>query len=283
MDYIHAGEEAGLAPSYALFLTGCNLACLYCYTVRERAEKPVRELTAAEFGPMLGAAAGRGARNVNIIGGEPTVNLPALLRLFAAADESLPLVWNTNAYAGEEAIEMLAGIASTYLMDLKFGNSSCAARLADTPDYCQAAQARIRQVYDAFPADLIVRHVVMPGHLECCARPVLAWFAENLPAVRVNLLTNYTVMPQARLDPELGRFLRADEVEAVFAWARELGLAVLPPATPAAGAPAGERPVDAEIVIRPDGQVHLRHPTGTLTDMLMTALQPATPEDKERP
>ena len=30
--------------------------------------------------------------------------------------------------------------------------------------------------------ELIVRHLIMPGHVECCWRPVAAWLAEEFPS-----------------------------------------------------------------------------------------------------
>ena len=40
-------------------------------------------------------------------------------------------------------------------------------------------------------SELIVRHLLMPGHLECCWRPVAEWLAENLPGVKVNLRSGF--------------------------------------------------------------------------------------------
>jgi putative pyruvate formate lyase activating enzyme len=38
---------------------------------------------------------------------------------------------------------------------------------------------------------LIVRHLLMPGHIECCWRPVAEWLADNLPGVKVNLRSGF--------------------------------------------------------------------------------------------
>jgi uncharacterized Fe-S radical SAM superfamily protein PflX len=40
-------------------------------------------------------------------------------------------------------------------------------------------------------SDLIVRHLLMPGHAACCWRPVAEWLAENLPGVKVNLRAGF--------------------------------------------------------------------------------------------
>ena len=39
--------------------------------------------------------------------------------------------------------------------------------------------------------ELLVRHLLMPGHLECCTRPALEWLRANVPGATVNLMTGY--------------------------------------------------------------------------------------------
>ena len=38
---------------------------------------------------------------------------------------------------------------------------------------------------------LLVRHLLMPGHLECCTRPALEWIRATVPTAAVNLMTAY--------------------------------------------------------------------------------------------
>ncbi len=37
----------------------------------------------------------------------------------------------------------------------------------------------------AASGDVIIRHLVLPGHLDCCTKPALEWMARNLPRDRV--------------------------------------------------------------------------------------------------
>ncbi len=39
--------------------------------------------------------------------------------------------------------------------------------------------------------DVIVRHLVLPGHFDCCTEPVLNWLAENLPDARINVMGQF--------------------------------------------------------------------------------------------
>jgi len=276
---VHYGEEPELVPSHTVYLTGCNLRCLFCHTADERRAASAAPLTAERLNALVRRGRREGAWNVNFLGGEPFVNLPALLRLFAAADELPALVWNSNFYCSAEALAMVSRLADVYLADLKFGNASCAGRLAGAPDYRDVVRARLRELYALAPEKILLRHLVLPGHVECCTRPALEWVAAELPGVRVSLKQDYLVMPAARSDPDLSRFLSdaeaslaeriARSLEVRFAATNAAPLVAVAPPPPCGDEPSGpggdERGFDAELVIAPDGKVFLRHPTRELT------------------
>ena len=122
-----------------------------------------------------------GARTVMVLGGEPTIHLPAVLELVSALPETAKLIWKTNAHGSASARELLDGMFDVWVADFKFGNDACAQRLAKIPDYVRVVQENLR--WAARHSELIVRHLLMPGHVECCWRPVAEWLAENLPGV----------------------------------------------------------------------------------------------------
>ncbi|MEM2815614.1 MAG: radical SAM protein, partial [Candidatus Bathyarchaeia archaeon] len=69
------------------------------------------------------------------------------------------------------------------------------------------------------------RVLVLPGHLECCTRPILNWIAENLgEETRVNVMFQYRPEWRAYEVPELRRRLTKSEMEAAIRIAREAGL-----------------------------------------------------------
>jgi len=73
--------------------------------------------------------------------------------------------------------------------------------------------------------ELIIRVLVLPGHNECCTRPILKWIAENLgPWTRVNLMFQYHPEWRARERPELSRRLSRDEINEAIRIAEEVGL-----------------------------------------------------------
>jgi putative pyruvate formate lyase activating enzyme len=73
--------------------------------------------------------------------------------------------------------------------------------------------------------ELIIRVLVLPGHNECCTRPILEWITRNLgPWTRVNLMFQYRPEWRASERRELGRTLNREEIEEARRIAREAGL-----------------------------------------------------------
>lgn len=199
---IEVADELVLGPVFAIALAGCDLRCDFCITGREswdaRAGEP---LDVPALAARATAALGAGARTIMILGGEPTIHLPDALALVAQLPESARLAWKTNAHASAAACALLDGIFDVWVADFKFGNDACAARLAHTPDYLAPVCETLRWV--ARDHELIVRHLLMPGHVECCWRPIAAWLAENLPGIAVSLREGFWPAWRARIHSEL--------------------------------------------------------------------------------
>lgn len=220
---IDVAEELELIPTFAIASSGCDLRCAFCIT----GESSWNPRTGQPTGPADLAARARsalaaGARTIMILGGEPTVHLPAMLEIVAALPATAKLVWKTNAHGSALAREFLDGLFDVWLADYKFGNDSCAARLARVPDYSRVVRENL--LWADAHAELIVRHLLMPGHIDCCWRPVAEWLAANLPAVKVSLRASFWPAWQAGRHAELCAGITAPEVERAHAIAREVEL-----------------------------------------------------------
>lgn len=285
LEYVHWGEDADIVPAQTLYLTGCNLACCFCQTAEEQKTLPSVRLTPDLFRQILTRGRQAGARYVNILGGEPTVNLPALLKLFAEVGDFPGLVWNTNLYGSAEAFELLDGLVDVFMADIKFGNPNCGQELAGAGEAGEVARRRAREIFSRSPEALIVRHLVLPGHYKCCTRPVLEWIARNLPGVRVSLKTVY--LPPGSLEagrPESG-FLSPEEAARARKLAQDLGLRLTrdadlsPPPAPAASAgPSGSDSLLMEVVVGPDGRVYMRHIVREAAEVLQAVALPVKTE-----
>jgi len=220
----HVGEEPELVPSGTVFTMGCTMRCLHCqnWTISQRLEngeiyKP------EELAKEIEHLRLNGCRNANLVGGEPTPWLQQWLKTFQHVNVNIPVVWNSNSYYSPETAKLLAGFADVYLLDFKYGPGECAEKISDAPDYWKVC------TYNHLEAkkygELIIRVLVLPGHLECCTKPILEWIATNLGTeTRVNVMFQYRPEWRAHEIPELRRRLTRDEMEETVQLARKAKL-----------------------------------------------------------
>lgn len=228
-------DELVWLPTYAIALAGCNLRCAFCITGESSWNAGAGEACeAASLGGRVAAALARGARTVMILGGEPTVHLPALLDLVGALPEEAPVVLKTNACFSEVARPLLGGLFDAWLPDCKFGNDDCARRLARVDGYWATVTANLEWMAadrerpaSAMPR-LVIRHLLMPGHVDCCWAPVARWLRERLPGVPVSLRSGYWPAWQAWRHAELRRLVARPELDRARAIGRECGLTLIP-------------------------------------------------------
>ena len=190
-EYLHLGEERTLLPSHAVYLSGCNLRCVFCsdWDAVIHPDRHGALLSPEALAERISVRRAEGARNVNFVGGLPDVNVLYILETLAHCPEDTHVVWNTNLWTTPEAIERLTGVVGTWLVDLKFGANECARRLAGVDDYTERLHGLLPRA--AQTGALLVRHLLMPGHLECCTRPSLEWLRANTPEATINLMTGY--------------------------------------------------------------------------------------------
>ncbi len=218
-------DELLIIPTYAIAFGGCNFRCGFCITGRESWNPNAGEpFDAVDLARRASAALkDEGARTIMILGGEPTVHLADVLDFAAHLPDDAPLVWKTNGYASPIARAWLDGIFDTWLVDYKFGNDACAARLAGLPPgYNAIVRDNISDVCheNSITPSLILRHLLMPGHVDCCWRPIAAWIGANLPHVPVSLRTGFWPAWQSRRYPELTRTCDAGEIASAHRIAR---------------------------------------------------------------
>ena len=220
-------DELELIPTFAVALSGCDLRCDFCITgASSWNPRAGAGFDAETMAARARAALRDGARTIMVLGGEPTIHLPAALEFVSLLPETAKLIWKTNAHGSAPARELLDGMFDIWLADFKFGNDACAQRLAKIPDYVRVVQENLR--WAAGHSELIVRHLLMPGHVECCWQPVAEWLAANLPGVKVNLRSGFWPAWQAARHGELRQRVLKSESDRATALARELNLNLIP-------------------------------------------------------
>lgn len=233
-EMLHMGEEQLLRPAHALFFSGCTAGCTFC-TAARFAFRPTYGV-AAHAGALAERVLLRqaqGARALAFIGGDPVPHLPLILELLALLGDRLqiPSVLNSNFYLSDEGLALVEPVFDIFLPDLKFGPATstaditrdCGRELGAMPDYWPTVTGVIDHLYRA-GRRLVVRHLLMPGHIDCCTRPVLGWLAQR-PGIEVSLLTQYVAPAHAR--GSLAAELPAADVLAAQELARALRLALV--------------------------------------------------------
>jgi putative pyruvate formate lyase activating enzyme len=93
-------------------------------------------------------------------------------------------------------------------------------------NYWEIVTRNIKVAHDS--SDIIIRHLVLPGHVECCTRRVLEWIASNTPRALVNIMDQYRpehiVVKHPGLYPEIARKPSASELKTAYEIADSLGI-----------------------------------------------------------
>ena len=207
---VEVSDELELIPTFAVALCGCDLRCDFCITGGPSWNpKQGEAFHARDMAARARQALDNGAHTIMVLGGEPTVHLPAALEFVAEMPDSAKLIWKTNAHGSAEARELLDGMFDVWLADFKFGNDQCARRLAKVADYVRVVRENL--LWARAHSELIVRHLLMPGHVDCCWRPVAEWLAAELPSVKVNLRSGFWPAWNSARHSEMSRTVTESE------------------------------------------------------------------------
>lgn len=226
----HLGEEAPLVPSGTIFFSGCNFRCVYCqnWDISQRPENGV-ETTPRQLALIQVRLRAEGARNINWVGGEPTPNIHAILESLgelARRRANVPQLWNSNMYLTPEGLSLILHVMDIWLPDFKYGNDACALRYSVAPRYVEVVSRNLSAICRR-GENVIIRHLVLPGHISCCTKPVLKWIAQNCPNALVNIMDQYRpdyLVPNMTRYSDINRTVSEEEMEEAYRYADELGL-----------------------------------------------------------
>ncbi len=224
-EFLHLGEEPELVPSHTIFFNGCTMKCVYCQNW-DIATAPQGGWLAnpEKLAYLIKAREKEGARNVNFVGGEPTPHLKTVLETLLMLNTEIPVVWNSNQYYSLLTAEILEGAVDLYLADFRYGNDECALKYSKVKDYFSVVSRNFLLAFEQ--ADVILRHLVLPGHISCCTEPIMNWVSKNLPGVYFNLMFQYYPVYQASFYPEINRRLTEKERAEALLLARKYQIMV---------------------------------------------------------
>ena len=232
--FLHFGEEpplVGHGGSGTIFFSSCTFRCVFCQNW-DISQDPSSgaPVSASQLAIVMKSLRNDGALNINFVGGEPTPNLHTIVEAMNQLDVNVPMLWNSNMYCSEPAMRILADLIDIWLPDFKYGNDKCAIRLSKVPRYFEVVSRNHEFAHSS--GDMIIRHLVMPNHIECCTKPVMRWISEHCQRALVNIMGQYhpdhKVPHERSTYPDIMRRPTADEMTTAYDFAQSLGLVYSP-------------------------------------------------------
>jgi putative pyruvate formate lyase activating enzyme len=234
----HFGEESclvGFGGSGTIFLTSCNLACVYCQNFEISQLRIGEEVSFENLAEMMIKLQEIGCHNINFV--TPTPQVPQILKSLKIAIKKglkIPLVYNTSSYDSVEVLKILDGIFDIYLPDTRYGDSKIAQKYSGVPNYFEIMKEAIkemhRQVGDLIINErgiakrgVLVRHLVLPNNL-AGSEKVFQFLAEISKNMAINIMDQYYPCYKAFEFPELSRRITKKGYEEAIELAKKYGL-----------------------------------------------------------
>lgn len=235
----HFGEErplVGYHGSGTIFLTNCNLKCLFCqnYSISHLGEG--REVSFESLAKMMIELQKMGCHNINFV--TPSHYVPQILKALPIAIKmglSVPLVYNTSGYDSLETLKLLDGIVDIYMPDFKFVVSSVAEKYSQAPDYPTVAKTALREMHSQVGdliidergialRGLLVRHLILPQGLAGTQKAMHFLATEISKHTYVNIMDQY--YPCGKISPNspLSRRITKAELDEALNAAKKEGI-----------------------------------------------------------
>lgn len=227
----HFGEESPLVGRHGsgtIFLTHCNLRCIFCQNYDISHQGQGAQVTSSDLARTMIRLQEMGCHNINFV--TPTHYAPQIISSLPEAIEMglrLPIVYNCSGYESIEVIKLLEGIIDIYMPDIKFMDEKFAGRYSKASDYPivikEVLKEMHRQVGDLrinpngiAERGLLIRHLVMPNGV-ASTEAVLRFIAEEISVHSyVNIMAQYRPEYRAYEYPEINRRITHKEyMEAV--------------------------------------------------------------------
>ena len=235
----HFGEEpplVGYHGSGTIFLTHCNLRCIFCQNYDISHLGKGERITPSDMARAMLRLQNMGCHNINFV--TPTHYAPQIVASLAEAIERglcIPIVYNCSGYESIEVIQLLEGVIDIYMPDAKYMDEKFSKQFSNAPDYPEVIRKVLkemhRQVGDLMTNSigiaergLLIRHLVMPGGV-ASSEAVLKFIAEEISVHSyINIMDQYRPEYQAYEYSEISRRITHKEYMEAIQIAKRLHL-----------------------------------------------------------
>ncbi len=234
--FLHMGEESVLVPSGTIFFQGCNFGCIFCqnYDIsqawknRRLLSDVAQMVSKKDLALVAEKLVKRGAININYVGGDPIPNIHTIVGSLKFQQSNICQLWNSNFYLTEDSLDLIIDLMDFWLPDFKYGNNKCAKALSGVDNYFDVISRNHKRIHDEGSGEIIIRHLVMPNHIECCSKPIMDFVAREVPNCVVNIMGQYRPEYKAYNNPQINRRPTIEEIHEVKQHADDLGILYKP-------------------------------------------------------
>ncbi len=240
---IHRGEEPAISGTDGIcniFFDHCNLQCIYCQNHQISNNSSNRTIHHADLDKVISRITAILDLGINRVGFvSPSHFIPqmkVIINIIQSLGYKPVWVYNTNGYDKPETLRTLEGIIDVYLPDFKYRDSGLARKYSGAGDYPEIAAKALKEMYrqkgaalivddnHAAESGIIVRHLVLPGHVSNSLH-VLKFLSEELsPRIYVSLMAQYYPTKNVENHPKLGRGITETEYLQVVEEMEKLGM-----------------------------------------------------------
>jgi putative pyruvate formate lyase activating enzyme len=144
-------------------------------------------------------------------------------------------VYNTNGYDKVESLRSLDGLIDVYLPDYKYVTPEISSAISDASNYPKVALKAIKEMYyqkgstlrldesGRAESGLLIRHLVLPGHVEESINVLRSIADELSPGVHISLMSQYHPTCHVKDHVLLNRQIYREEYDAVVEAMESMG------------------------------------------------------------
>ena len=227
----------GTRGSGAIFFASCPQLASAHGALQDNQQCNSHEVEPEDLAAIMLDLQEDGCHNLDLV--SPSHVVPMILDALAfAIDQGLkiPLVYSSSGYDDVRTLKLLDGIIDIYRPEMRFGSNHSSLMISGHTDYVSINQAVVREMHRQVGdltishkglaiSGLMVRHSVLPGGL-ADTRGITQFLAEKISRnTYVHIMDDHVPsIEAARRHPELGRHLRADELESALNAVHAVGL-----------------------------------------------------------
>ncbi|MFH0893273.1 MAG: radical SAM protein [Bacteroidota bacterium] len=232
--FLHMGEEPVISGKNGIcnvFFSHCNLQCVYCqnYQIsRNTCCLPDTEMSLEKSVNEICKILDSGTNLLGFVSPSHCIpQMKTIIEKLHTIDRNPVVVYNSNAYDKVETLKYIEGLIDVYLPDFKYSDKNLAFELSDVPDYPETAFSAIKEMVrqkgtsvrlnneGQAGSGVIVRHLVLPGHVENSVNALKMLAEEISPLLHISLMSQYYPTPAAKKIKGIDKKASADEYQKV--------------------------------------------------------------------